>query len=533
MTENQRPKPIAEGHFSKTPFAHILVYLHNRKLSGTLEVRSTAEVLSIYFREGVPAKVRSSIKGKGLGRILHDLGLIGEDELRAAQQEMTRTGAFQGEILLRRGAIDTAGLVRGLREQMLLKLIDVFAMDDGRYEFYEKLNLLVGYGPDELFPLDPLPLLMAGLRVHHSKMKLDPVLDTVKDKWICIPDVEPLGRMRLEKDERELCRELLGDPVSFDILAGSGKYNLGTLRAVVYALLITKLLRVVKAPVADRPQAAAPRRSLDSFVPPPRAPAAAAIHDPAVLAQRERIQSKATAISSQNYFEMLGIPAGSDVVTVQEAFARLAREFHPDRAARPEMADLAETLDYVFSNLSEARATLIDPDSRSAYERAVAEGAGRTSYLPGARDTRGTDEVRDVLEAEKLFQKALMLQKRQDYDKALGLIDRARELNPNQGEYLAVWANLQTFLRPGDGQLEDLIATLRRAEEMAPRSERVHLHLAQLLKRIGHQSESRTHFERVLEVNPRNIEASRELRLMEMRRGREQEKRGFFRKILG
>jgi tetratricopeptide (TPR) repeat protein len=267
--------------------------------------------------------------------------------------------------------------------------------------------------------------------------------------------------------------------------------------------------------------------------PPPRNQAAAAISDPTVLALRERIQSKATAISSQNYFEMLGIPTGADAASVQEAFARLAREFHPDRAARPEMADLAETLDYVFSNLSEARATLIDPDSRYEYERAVSEGAGRTSYLPGARDTRGTDEVRDVLEAEKLFQKALMLQKRQDFDKALELIDRARELNPNQGDYLAVWASLQTVLRPGDGQLEDLIAALRRAEEMAPRSERVHLHLAQLLKRIGHLAEARTHFGRVLEVNPHNIEASRELRLMEMRRGREQEKKGFFKKILG
>ncbi|HUT79272.1 MAG TPA: DUF4388 domain-containing protein [Polyangia bacterium] len=532
MTENPRPKPIAEGHFSKTPFAHILVYLHNRKLSGTLEVRSTADALSIYFREGVPAKVRSSVKGKGLGRILHDLGLIGEDELRAAQQEMTRTGAFQGEILLRRGAIDTAGLVRGLREQMLLKLVDVFAMSDGRYEFYEKQNLLVGYGPDELFPLDPLPLLMAGLRMHHSRMKLDLVLETVKGKWILLPDVEPLGRMRLEKEERELCRELLGDPVSFDELAGSGRHNLNTLRSVIYALMITKLLRVMEVPAAEKAPIA-PRRSLDSFVPPPRASAAAAINDPAVLAQRERIQSKATAISSQSYFEMLGIPAGADAAAVQEAFARLAREFHPDRAARPEMADLAETLDYVFSNLSEARATLIDPDSRREYESAVSEGAGRTSYLPGARDTRGTDEVRDVLEAEKLFQKALMLQKRQDYDKALELIDRARELNPNQGEYLAVWANLQTLRRPGEGQLDDLITALRRAEEMAPRSERVHLHLAQLLKRIGHQAEARTHFERVLEVNPRSIEASRELRLMEMRRGREKEKKGFFKKILG
>ncbi len=530
MTDTARPKPTAEGHFSKTPFAHILVYLHNRGLSGTLEVRGTADALSIYFREGIPAKVRSSVKGKGLGRILHEIGLIGEDDLRAAQQEMTRTGAFQGEILLRRGAIDSAGLIRGLREQMLLKLVDVFAMSEGRYEFYEKLNTLVGYGPDELFPLDPLPLLMAGLRLHHSRMKLDAVLDAVKGKWICIPDVEPLGRMRLEKEERELCRELLGDPTSFDVLVRSGRYKLNTLRSVVYALLITKLVRVFEAPpAADAPTA--PRRSLDSFAPPPVA--AVASSDPAVLALRERIQSKATAISAQNYFEMLGLAPGADAASVQEAFVRLAREFHPDRAAKPEMADLSEILAYVFSNLSEARAALIDPDSRAEYEAAMAEGPRRTSYLPGARDTRDQDEVRSALEAEKLFQKALILQKRHDHDKALQLIDRARELNPTQGEYLAAWANINSLLRPGDASIDDLILTLRRAEEMSPRSERVHLHLAQLLKRVGHVSEARTHFERVLETNPNNIEAKRELRLMEMRRGRDLEKKSFIKRILG
>jgi curved DNA-binding protein CbpA len=530
MTDNQRPAPTAEGHFSKTPFAHILVYLSNRKLTGTLEVRATAEAVSIFFREGLPAKVRSSVKGKGLGRILHDLGLITEDELRAAQQEMTRTGAFQGEILLRRGAIDAQTLVRGLREQMLLKLVDVFGMADGRYEFHEKVNALAGYGPDELLPLDPLPLLMSGLRVHHTRMKLEPVLEAAKGRWICIPEVEPLRRMRLEKDEREVCRELFGDPVSYDELARSGRHNLNTLRPVIYALLITKLVRVVEAPRASTAPPA-PRRALESLAPP--APVPTAEMTPEVLALRERIQSKAAAVSSQNYFEMLGLPPGAEPDAVQQAFARLAREFHPDRAARPGLVDLAETLEYVFSNISEARAVLLDPDSRAEYEKAAAGAGARTSYLPGARDNRGVDEVRDALEAEQLFQKALMAHKRQDWAKALELIDRARELNPDQGEYLAVWAEAQAHQRRTESPVDDLIAALRRAEEMAPRSERVQLYLARLLKRTGNLSEARTRFQRVVERNPHNIEATRELRLMEMRRERGEEKKGFFKKLLG
>ncbi|MBW2276293.1 MAG: DnaJ domain-containing protein [Deltaproteobacteria bacterium] len=531
MSADRRPKPLAEGNFTKTPFAHILVYLFEKKLSGTLEIHSSADVVTVYVREGTPAKVRSSVKGKGLGHLLHDLKLITEDQLRAAQHQMTRQGGLMGEILVRMGAVDAAGLIRSLREQLLIKLVDVFGMTDGRYAFYEGVNLLIGYGPDELFQLDPYPLLMAGARVHGAKLGLEKVLESLKGRFVSLTAVDPLKRMRLDKEERDVCRDLLGGAVGLDDLMQNGKHNRIVIRRTIYVLLITKELVVADAqPVQPRTSwSPEQKRGLESYAPPPPAPAE--ISDPALAALRERIQTKAAAIASQNYFEMLGVAAGASGDDVRKAFFRLAKEFHPDRSAKAGMQDLEETLEYVFSNLSEAQRTLIDPDARNEYESAMQEGPKRTSMAPGPRDE---DQVRDVLEAENLFQKAVVLMRAEKWDTCLDLVDRARQLAPKEGEYLAVWAFLQSRTRIGDAPVDDLIAHLRRAEEASPKSERVHLYLGQLLKRVGHNAEAKMHFGRVIEANPRNIEAMRELRLMEMRAGKEEgnKKKGFLKRLL-
>jgi len=530
MSADRRPKPLAEGNFKKTPFAHILVYLFEKELTGTLEVHSSADVVTAYVREGRPAKVRSSFKGKGLGHILHDLKLITEDQLRAAQHQMTRQGGLMGEILVRLGAVDAAGLVRGVREQLLLKLVDVFGMADATYAFYSGVNLLVGYGPDEVHRLDPFPLLMAGVRVHGARLGIEKVLDSLAGRYISLADVEPVKRMRLDKEERDVCRDLLGGAIRLEELIQKGKHNRQAIRRTVYVLLITKQLTVSDAPPVTPRTSWAPgqKQGLDSFAPP--APAPAETHDPEVMDARERIQTKAAAIASQNYFEMLGLTTGASEEDVRKAFFRLAKEFHPDRSAKPGLRDLEDTLEYVFSNLSEAQRTLLDPESREEYQATMHEGPKRTSMAPGPRDE---EQVRDALEAEKLFQKAVVLMRAEQWKKCLELVDRARELAPKQAEYLAVWSYVQFRTRAPDAAVDDLIAHLRRAEEQSPNSERVHLYLAQMLKRVGHQAEARTHYERVLDVNPRNIEAAREIRLMEMRAGKEdQKKKGFLKRLL-
>ena len=526
QTEN-RPTPLAHGNFGKTPFPHILVYLMHKRLGGTLEVRDKGDTVTVYFRDGMPGKVRASAKGKGLGQVLLDLGLISDGQLKACQLEMNASGGFQGQILIRQGAIDAATMVRGLRAQMLLKLVDVFAMTEAEYAFYDRVNLLVGEGPDEVFPLDPYPLLMAGVRTHGLKIRMEPVLESLKGRWFFIESLDRVRRFKPNQREQEICLALASKPRSFDELTGAGKFGLQDVRALLYVMLITKEIGLLDA-APDGGRASMPPDKavrLDS-VPPAKRPGAAL--SPEGMAQREKILAKASQISNQNYFEMLEVPLGAPAEDVRKAFFRLAKLYHPDRATG-ELEDMKETLEYLFYNLSEAQTTLIDPDTREEYGAAISEGIRRTSVMPpGAADA----EVRDVLEAEKLFQKALVLMRRDQVARALELVDQARMMNPDEGEYLAVWSRLQILSRGATTPVDDIVVHLRRAEELAPKSERVHLYLAQALMRAERQTEAKMHYERVLEVNPRNVEAARALRLMEMRRPKEgDEKKSFIKKL--
>ncbi len=65
----------------------------------------------------------------------------------------------------------------------------------------------------------------------------------------------------------------------------------------------------------------------------------------------------------------------------------------------------------------------------------------------------------------------LVLLRRSRYDKALEFVDKARELNPNEGEYLATWAKIQSALRDPGTPVADLILHLRRAEEVCARAD--------------------------------------------------------------
>lgn len=63
----------------------------------------------------------------------------------------------------------------------------------------------------------------------------------------------------------------------------------------------------------------------------------------------------------KNYYKILGISRDADPKGIRDAFRRLAKKYHPDRAG-PEGKDL-------FQDVQEAYEVLSDPEKRSFYDR--------------------------------------------------------------------------------------------------------------------------------------------------------------------
>jgi curved DNA-binding protein CbpA len=526
MTQEPRYQPVAEGTFDKTPFAHILVYLYDRRMGGSLQVQDENHQATIYFREGVPAKTRTSLPGRSLSAVLRALGYVTDAQLEACAAEVATKGMLAGQVLLSMGAIDTRQLVIGLREQLLSKLVDLFSLHGAGYAFYEKLNMLAGYGPDELVEVDPYAVLLAGVRTLPYQEVHERIVGPLKGRFIALRDPEIVRRFHTDPHERSLCHELLNQPMPADSLLFDMVRDRRVVDRVLYATLITKQLVVTTEMPRPSVDVAVSRNNLDSLPP----EGSKVPESPEEQARRKQIEEKAARIASENYFQMLELPVGAPMEEVRRAYFQLAKLYHPDKVKGAWAADLKETLQYIFFNISEAHATLADADSREVYERTLKGAATKKA----AKELSLSEEemVRATLEAEKLFQMAQVYIRRDELNTSLEMLDKAVKLNPKEDEYIATRAYLVGRLRSAGEDLSDLLDILRKAAGARPKSERINIYLATMLKRAGRLAEAKNYYHKVLSIAPHNIEAAREIRLMEMRSKKEEDKpKGIFSRL--
>jgi hypothetical protein len=266
-------------------------------------------------------------------------------------------------------------------------------------------------------------------------------------------------------------------------------------------------------PAVRRPAPGGPPRTQTKTAPPPPPPATSS-STPAIAARRQEILDRAASIDTQNYFQMLGIPEDLPTAQVQAAFIALAKKWHPDRLPA-ELANVREACGRVFSRLSEASSTLCDDEQRTRYMRLLTEGGA----IP-----EDQEKIATVVEAATTFQKAEVMLKRGDLAKAEELCALAVRLDA-QPDYVALLAWVES-LKPANQSQEAtrrLEATLTSAIEKSERCERAIFYRATLRKRLGDHRGAMGDFRRAFELNPRNLDAQREIRLFEMRLQRDGE----------
>jgi len=236
-----------------------------------------------------------------------------------------------------------------------------------------------------------------------------------------------------------------------------------------------------------------------------------------IVDRRTEIERRARSINELDHFQTLGVARDATTEKIRAAYFSLAKLWHPDRLPS-DLLDKKADVARIFARISDAYKTLSDEGKRNEYLAELSQGTSE----------RGDEEkLARVVDAALEFQKAEILLKKNDLSGAEVLALRAFTADPEQPEYitLLVWIQSQRRADPQPARegaqsthLDDLIAKLDGVLEKDPRYERALYYRGILHKRAGRIDESIRDFRLAAEINPRNIDAAREVRIYEMRR---------------
>ncbi len=562
------PAATSRGTLALRPLAHLLVYSQLRGIGGSFLFwsPSSGAQATLLLEAGTPVKLRSNFEAVFLGRVLLEGGAISQAEHDASLHELAGGGRLHGQVLLARRAINVAQLRDGLATQLSRNLDALFRLPaDAVFEFFADADLLADYGAPDRIPVDPLPRVLAGLREAPPWTHVEPALEKLRLGRLRIARNAQIDRLSLRADERRLIELLRVRPLSLSELLHNAE-GLGDngAKLLCYFLAITKQLEVAPDAVAlndvdeepswvgTKTSAQAPPSS--NALPPaaPSAPSRAlvgrvhlkslafspravqehnsssgvdrrvtpkpgelrAAQDPAAAldARRAEIAQRASRLDAQTHFEVLGLETSATVEEAKSAFIELARVWHPDRMPK-ELADQHELVARIFARLGEAHGHLSDERRREAYLKSLQNPVD-------SPDDQAL--VAAALDAAMSFQKAEVAFKRSDYASAAKYARSACKGDPGQADYLALLAWTES-MAPDAQSLDatlDRVAMLDTAISLSATCERAWFYRGMLLKRAQREDAAYRDFKRVTELNPRNVDAARELRIFEMRKGK-------------
>ncbi len=542
------------------PFARLLAEAYRNRFSGALRLRRGTVKKIVYFREGTPQVVKSNLLVECLGRVLVKEKLISEAECEESLQRMKRSKRMQGTVLIEMGCLSPHNLQHALVLQLQHKIYDVFAWDDGEYQFNDGVELpaeptslgmtaaqVIYEGVKRAYDEKRLARTFAGFDGRYATLSDDPLyalqdaglapeeqeLLELADGHKTLATLRALELLPTFETNRFFFAMELAQMVNFsdNAIASHKKVSLHDLAArkekpAPKPPPLPPPLPAKKAPAAPELPWTDPKASPVSAPPPlPRAippveaprPASSLLPELSAVvslprlggqegAQREKLAQRMSAMRKLDYFELLGVQRTATREDVKRAYFALAKEYHPDKHYSSASAEVRELAQEIYEYISTAHDVLTDAEERKKYVLELNSGAQKTT---------GPDVSR-ILAAEGKFQRGEELMKQRAYGEANKLFREAISLYPDEGEFHAWegWAGFQANPNTAD----DAMRAIERSISLNPRLDKGYLFLGYIYKATGRPDRAERQFEKAIQCNPDCTEALRELRLLGQKR---------------
>jgi hypothetical protein len=327
-----------KGDLAEGVLPGVLRTLYVERKTGMLHVTRGEERGSACFLKGNIVYGETNIKECHLGETLVRHGLLTAWDVERAAETMTATGRRLGQTLVDLEILDANGLEDALAMHVREVLLTVFSWTEGGYRFDEQ-------DPASLQGFDrPLPLSMGEVILDAVWSIADP--DVIRFglgdvERVLVPASDPLlrfQRITLNATDGFLLSRVDGASTGAQVLRMAPVSTEEAMRSLL-GLIYTGM----GGWAAERPKPSPEETSL-----------------------RRQVIDAFNNLKGQTHHAILGVPENASRAEVHAAFVRLARLYHPDSHHSPELLDLKDRLEALFSRVTEAHRVLFQEPQRAA-----------------------------------------------------------------------------------------------------------------------------------------------------------------------
>ncbi len=221
-------------------------------------------------------------------------------------------------------------------------------------------------------------------------------------------------------------------------------------------------------------------------------------------AEVKRLADVLAKMKSQNHFEVLAVTKDAPANAVKVAYFKLAKDYHPDTVPPGAPEALAKAKADIFARVGDAHRTLSDENLRKEYVAELEAGGGGEKV-----------DVGKFLQADEFFQKGKILIQARKYADALKMFDDCIKIMPDDAEVYS-WRGYAKFFTFPDKKLglveamKDVTTCLKRNPNIVA----AHFHQGMMHRILGDNATAKKHFNATVKLDPKHIDAQRELRML-------------------
>ncbi|MEN8262285.1 MAG: DUF4388 domain-containing protein [Nitrospirota bacterium] len=378
---------IIKGNLSDNPLSDLLTSLQVGGATGTLQIACGSQFKKILIMNGDIVFASSDAGDEQLGEVVIKKGEITLEEYNQSMLLSAQKGESMEKALLQLGYMTPEELLSAVKYQVEEIILDLFALREGRFEFYDAL---LSGDEQKGFCFRAADLIYKGIMRIDSFTclkqlcpRIDDVLNFSSTPGVVFKDVV------LDDIDKKILSFVNGLYSVKVILLFSPLNDFGTLRRLC-AFLGAGLVKIK----SSDEEASEPPEDLVSSAP-----------EKTSAQSIEKIEEMCIKCDALNFYEILDIEMDASAEDIRAAYCDISKSFHPDRYSKD--TAIKEKLNRILFCTTESYETLSDREKRKAYDRTISpeeyihdEADSGPSALPQEQETGQPEETVNESESE-------------------------------------------------------------------------------------------------------------------------------------